>query len=145
MKKLLLASTFSAAMLICGQAVAASTIALCDSTHQCITAASGNVANATVAATLAATPQVTNYLTGLHMLSAGATGALPVDCTITGIVGGTQTFTYVYSTLNAYNKVDFYYNPPLKASSVNTAIVASCPAGGTGAAHATMNLEGLQY
>lgn len=109
------------------------------------TATSGNVANAAAAATLATAANRTTMITGLHMTAAGATAAAAVNCTITGVITGTQTFTFVFSTLNAYTQRDIYFNPPLPASTTNTTIVASCPAGGTGAANASMNLEGILF
>lgn len=108
------------------------------------TCTSGNVANATAACTLAASSGKTTYITGLHMQASGSTAALSVDCTITGLITGTQTFTFSFSTLNVLTARDILFITPMPANAANTTIVGSCPAGGSGNAHATMNMEGFQ-
>lgn len=108
------------------------------------TCTSGNVANNTAACTLAASAGKTTYISSLHMQAGGSTAALTVDCTITGVITGTQTFTFSFGTLNVLTARDILFPTPMPANNTNTTIVVSCPAGGSGNAHATMNAEGFQ-
>lgn len=141
MKKLLLACSMSLAM--CGQALAVPVSV--GPTPGTVVASSGNVANAVTSATFTAVAGKTNYLIGLHMASAGATAALAVSCTITGLQGGTETFAFVHPILGGYNKYDVTFNPPVPAANSTSNIVASCPASGTGGTNASMNIEGVQF
>lgn len=110
-----------------------------------VSASSGNVANSAAAATLAAASGKTTYIAGLLMTSGGATGTLSVNCTIVGLLSGTVTFTYTFEALTIPSgPLSIQFNPPLPGSATNTAIVASCPAGGSGAANAAMNVWGFQ-
>jgi deoxycytidylate deaminase len=110
------------------------------------TATSGNVANATVAATLAASAGHTTYIAGFIMNSNGATAGTGVTCTLTGVITGTMSFTYDYGAIASITNAPLFvqFNPPIPASTTNTTIVASCPAGGTGATLASMNAWGFQ-
>lgn len=109
-------------------------------------ASSGNVAAATATATLAAAAGKTNYLSGFEITSAGSTAAAVVTVTITGLLGGTASYTYTTvagATLpNAPLTVTF--SPPLAASAVNTAIVLSMPSLGAGNTNATVVAHGYQ-
>src|SRR5947207_13311659 len=60
------------------------------------TGASGNVANSSAAASLAAVSGKTNYLTGFQVTASGATAGLPVNVTVTGVITGTMTYTFVF-------------------------------------------------
>jgi hypothetical protein len=91
-------------------------------------------AAATVAATIPAVAAKTNYLTGFEITAAGATAASVVSLSVTGLLGGTVTYTYAAVagvTLGCVPLV-VQFNPPLPASAVNTAIVVSLPSLGTG-------------
>jgi hypothetical protein len=111
-----------------------------------VVAASGNVANATATATMAATASVTNYIAGFEVTGAGATAGLPVTVTITGILGGTISYTYDFAAGALVGNlpliVDFL--PALPASAVNTAIVVSCPASGLGGTNNTVVVHGYR-
>lgn len=109
-----------------------------------VSATSGNVANGSAAATIPAVSGKTNYLTGFQIFGAGATAALAVDVTVTGLLGGTLTYTYgfVAGATLANTPINVAFDPPLPASAVNTAIVVTCPAGGSGAAKNTVNAQG---
>lgn len=108
-------------------------------------AGSGNVANAAAAATLTGTASTTVYLAGFEITGAGATAGLPVTVTVTGLLGGTRSYTYTFAvgaTLpNQPLIVEF--DPPLPASAVNTAIVVSCPASGVGGTNNTTVAHGF--
>lgn len=107
-------------------------------------AGSGNVANAAAAATLTGTATTTVYLSGFEMTGGGATAGLVVTCTVTGLLGGTRSYTFSFAAgaLLPDSPLQVAYVPPLPASAVNTAIVVSCPAGGVGNTNATMVAHG---
>lgn len=111
-----------------------------------ITAASGDVAAATAAATLASVAGKTTYITGFSFTSTGSTAAATVDITVTNTITGTLTFVYVSvagaTTANAQLLVTFPY--PIPASAANTTIVVSAPSLGAGNLHAAMNAYGFQ-
>lgn len=96
---------------------------------------SGNVAAATAAATLAGAVGVTTYLLGFEVTGAGATAGLPVTVTVTGLLGGTASYTYVAvaGALLANTPLIRNFPIPLPASATNTSIVVSCPTLGSGA------------
>lgn len=110
------------------------------------TCSSGNVANATVACTLAASSGKTTYITGFTMTGDGATVGLAVSCTLTGTITGTMTYTFGYPVGVAVPAqplmVTFAY--PVPASATNTTIVASCPASGLGGTNAAISATGFQ-
>lgn len=108
--------------------------------------ASGNVANAIAAATLAAAVGKTTYITGFTVTGAGATAGLPVLVTVTGTLGGTHTHVYaaVAGALLANTPLIVRFTMPIPASDVNTAIVVTVPALGTGNTHSTVVATGYQ-
>lgn len=110
------------------------------------TCSSGNVANATVACTLAASAGKTTYITGLVMTSNGATAALGVTCTITGAITGTISFTYVYGAIASVTDSPLVLPlpTPVPASAANTTLVISCPASGAGGTLAAISAFGFQ-
>lgn len=109
-----------------------------------ISAASGNVANSAAVSTLPAVALKTNYLTSFTITSAGATSASVVLATITGLLGGTQTFVVpVIAGANLANApIVMTFDTPLPASAVNTAIVVTLPALGTGNTNAATTATG---
>lgn len=107
---------------------------------------SGVVANASAVATLAAAAAKTTYISGLLIAGGGATVAALVDVTIAGLLGGTKTFVHgavVGATLKNAD-VAMYFDPPLPAADVNTAIVVTCPALGAGNAKNSVTAWGFQ-
>lgn len=111
-----------------------------------VTAASGNVANASAVATLPGVAGKTTYLTGFQCTAAGATAALAVNLTVTGTVTGTETFTFVFpaGVAVAAQPLIVPFPTPLSASAQNTAIAVTLPAGGTGNTNAACNAQGYQ-
>lgn len=111
-----------------------------------ITAASGNVANGSAAATLAAAAGKFTYITGFQVTASGATGALAVSVTVVGVVTGTQTYTFVFpaGVAVAAQPLVVEFPEPVPSSAVNTAIVVTLPAGGAGNTNATVNAQGFQ-
>ncbi len=108
---------------------------------------SGNKANASAAATLTPSATTTAYLSGFEVTGSGATAALPVSVTVTGILGGTLTYTYNFSAgaLVGNTPLVVAFDPPLPASAINTAIVVTCPASGAGGTNNTVVAHGFQY
>jgi hypothetical protein len=107
---------------------------------------SGNVANASAVATLAAAAGKRTFISGLIMQGGGATAASLVSPTITGLLGGTMTLTYgaVAGVTLKNNDIHITFNPPLPASADNTAIVATLPALGAGNTNASCTAWGFQ-
>lgn len=111
-----------------------------------ITAASGNVANASAVATLAGAAGKTTYITGFELTAGGATGAALVQATVAGVLGGTLTYIFGFpagvTTIATPLIVEF--PEPIPASAANTAIVVTLPAGGTGNTNAAAVAHGFQ-
>lgn len=107
-------------------------------------AGSGNVANASAAATLTPTATTTAYISGFEVTGSGSTTGLPVTVTVAGLLGGTRSYTYsfVAGVLVANAPLIVAFFPPLPASVVNTAIVVTCPAGGAGNTNNTVVAHG---
>lgn len=112
-----------------------------------VSASSGNVAAGTATATLAAVSGWTTYICGFSITSSGSTGALVVSPTVTGLNGGTLTFTYTsiagVALANAPLVVPF--SPCQPATAQNVAIVVSMPSLGTGNTNATVNAWGYYW
>jgi len=110
-----------------------------------VTAASGNVAAASAVATMAAVAAKTNYATGFQITAAGATTALPVLATITGLITGTLTYVFVApaGVLVAATPLIVAFPTPIPASAVNVAIVLTLPSLGSGNTHAAVVLHGF--
>mgnify|MGYP001361102227 CR=1 FL=1 len=108
------------------------------------TYSSGNVANAAAVATITGTAQQTTYITGFELSSGGATAGACVSPTITGLLGGTATFTYCAPTGAAVagQPLVVQFSPPLRSSAVNTNIVVTLPALGAGNTNATAVAHG---
>ncbi|HMD82603.1 MAG TPA: hypothetical protein VKE92_14910 [Anaerolineales bacterium] len=111
-----------------------------------ITAASGNVANGSAVATLAASSTKTTYITGFEVTSGGATGGLNVIVTVTGTVTGTLSYIHTFPAGAAVpaNPLIVTFATPIPASAVNTTIVVTLPAGGAGNTHAAVVAHGYQ-
>jgi len=107
---------------------------------------SGNVAAAPATATLPATTGVTNWLFGFDINGGGATAASIINCTVTGLVGGTATFSLPIPSgaTVGLTPLQERFPEPLPASAVNTAIAVSCPSFGTGNTNASVNAYGFQ-
>lgn len=107
---------------------------------------SGNVANASAAAALAAAASKTNYVTNVEFTFSGATAASVVVATLTGLLGGTQSYIVSVPAGVAVGGTPLVltFNPPQPASAVNTAITATLPAVGAGNTNACANIRGIQ-
>lgn len=111
-----------------------------------LTGGSGNVANAPAVGTLTPSATTTAYISGFEVTGSGATAALPVTVTVTGLLGGTRSYTYNFAAGALVGNlpliVDFV--PPLPASAINTPIVVTCPASGAGGTNNTVVAHGYQ-
>lgn len=109
-----------------------------------VAASSGNVANASAVATLAAVSAKTNYITGFQVTASGATAGLPVVVTVAGILGGTLSyiFTFPAGVLVGAAPLLVTFPDPVPASAVNVAIVVTCPASGSGGTNAAVSAQG---
>lgn len=111
-----------------------------------LTAASGNVAAGTAAATLAKATGKTTYITGFEVTGAGATVGAAVSVTVVGVITGTLTYTYAAVTgatlINTPLIVQF--STPIPSSTTNTDIVVSCPTLGTGNLNNTVVAHGYR-
>ena len=110
-----------------------------------LAAGSGNAKDASAAATLTGTATTTVYISGFEVTGSGATTGLPVTVTVAGLLGGTRSYTYVFAAgaLLPNQPLIVSFNPPLPASAVNTAIVVTCPASGTGGTNNTVVSHGF--
>jgi hypothetical protein len=108
-------------------------------------AGSGNVANASAAATLTGTATTTVYISGFEVTGAGATAASVATVTVAGLLGGTRHYTYTFpaGATVACTPLLVRFDPPLPASAVNTAIVVTCPASGAGGTNNTVVAHGF--
>jgi hypothetical protein len=111
-----------------------------------IAGTSGNVANASAAASLAAIAAKTNYVTGVEFTFSGATAASVVVATVTGLLGGTQSYIVAVpaGAVVGGTPLLIKFHPPHPASAVNTAITATIPALGAGNTNACANIRGIQ-
>jgi hypothetical protein len=110
------------------------------------TASSGNVANASAAATITATASVLGYCTGFAITGAGATAGQIVNATVTGLLGGTMTFSFGSPTGVTVMATPLVvsFPKPIPASAVNTAIVVTLPALGAGNTNAAVMIHGFK-
>lgn len=110
-----------------------------------LSAGSANVANASGVATLTGTATKTVYITGFQVTGAGATVGLPVTVTVAGLLGGTRSYTYTFTAgaLLVNQPLLVQFRVPVPASAVNTPIVVTCPASGTGGTNNTVNAQGF--
>lgn len=111
-----------------------------------ITAASGNVANASAVATLPASATKTTYITGFTVSSSGATVGSVVSVTVVGTVSTTLTYTYAApaGVLTMGTPLVVPFPVAIPGSAVNTAIVVTLPALGGGNTNATVVAHGYQ-
>lgn len=106
---------------------------------------SGNVAAATATATIAAVAGKTTYITGFSWSGGGATAASAVNLTVTGALGGTQTYTVGGPAgAGGVPPLNIFFDPAIPATAVNSTIVVSCPTLGAGNTNSTVVAWGYQ-
>lgn len=141
LKKALLGATLVLALLIAARAQAQT------QPHAFpVTGASGNVAAAPAIATLPGTPGLTTFISGFEITASGATAASCVNATVAGVVSGSLTYTFCApaGTTAPAPALIVNFNPPIPATSVNTAIVVTLPSLGAGNANAAVVTHGFQ-
>lgn len=109
-----------------------------------VMATSGNVAAGAAAASIPAVAGKLNYITGFSVTGTGATAGQAVVITVTGLSGGTITFTHASATGVAVGNAQFNYEfpAPHPASAINTAISVSCASLGAGSTNNVTNVFG---
>lgn len=108
----------------------------------CASATTGNTGNT---CTLTGAASKFTYITSLTCSAGGATGASLGTMTITGLVGGTQSYAIAFPagvSAQATFPV-FSFNKPVQSSAVNTNIVITLPAGGSGNTFEACNANGF--
>jgi len=108
---------------------------------------SGNKANAAATATLTPSAVQLAWLSGFQITAGGATAAGLVTGTITGLVGGTQSFTYAVPAGAAVGATPLIvtFPAPIPATAVNTPIVVTLPALGAGNLNACVSAQGYLF
>jgi hypothetical protein len=111
-----------------------------------VNASSGNLANATATATLAGVSNLTNWITGFEITNGGATSANCVTATVTGLVGGTESYTVCAPAGPgvAATPLLVQYTSPVPAAGPGVSIAVSLPALGAGNTNTTVNLHGYR-
>lgn len=106
---------------------------------------SGNIANAAASASIAATATRFSFIQGFDVSFGGATAGQCVTATLTGVIGGTRSYTVCSPTGATVQGVPLTktFSPPLSSSAVNTQITLSVPALGAGNTNTTVNVDGF--
>lgn len=104
-----------------------------------ISASSGNVAAAAATATITAGTKMA-YITGFTVTGAGATAASIIAVTVTGVVGGTQTYNLVIpaGATTSITPLQVNFPMPISATAYGTNIVVSAPSFGAGNTNAAV-------
>lgn len=111
-----------------------------------ITGGSGNVANASAVATLAAGGVgVTTWISGFTVTAAGATAGANVQVTVAGLLGGSRVYVFNFPTGATVGAapLNVQFPSPIPASGTNTAITVTVPAAGAGNTHAAVVATGF--
>lgn len=108
--------------------------------------ASATGAASAITATLAAAAGKWTYITGFEVTGAGATAPSVVAVTVTGLLGGTRNY-YISIPAGAAVGVQplvVFFDPPLPASAVNTAIVVNVASFGAGNTSTAVAASGIR-
>lgn len=133
-------ATSSGALLVQSLGVPASSVTM-------VAASSGNVANASAAASISAVAAKTNYVTGFTITASGATAASVQTATLAGLVGGvTLSYTFVFpaGATTVATPLIVTFPTPIPANAANTAITVTLPAGGAGNTNAAVTIHGFR-
>lgn len=107
----------------------------------------GSGAATAITATLAAAVGKTTWIQGFLVTGLGATAAAVIDITVTGLLGGTRTFSLAVpagATVPVAEPLLITFDQPFPASAVNTAIVVNVPSFGAGNTAARASAWGFQ-
>lgn len=104
----------------------------------------GSGSNAVITGTLAGVGGKTTYIVGFEITGAGAIVGLPVTVTVTGILGGTLSYTYaaIAGVLLGNGPLIVDYGMGLPSAALGGNIVVSCPALGLGNTANTVVVRG---
>ena len=112
-----------------------------------ISASSGNVGNSTASATLTPSSAQRVFVSGIEITAGGATAAAVVTATLTGLIGGTLSWTF-----GAPAGVGVPATPlvvpfvtPLQCTALGQAVTLSLPALGAGNTNACVTLHGFIF
>lgn len=107
---------------------------------------SANVAASAAVATLPGVQGKTTFICGAQFTGSGATTALVVNATISGVISGTMNYTYVATAgvLLVDQPIAVSFFPCIPASGLNTAIVVTLPSLGAGNTNAAVSAQGYQ-
>ena len=112
-----------------------------------VAATSGVVAAASAVAAMPAVAGKTNYVTNIEFSGLGATGASVVTATLTGLLGGTRSYSISVpagATLQTTPPTIFLnFAVPIAASAPNTAITWTVPSLGAGNTFSIANISGF--
>lgn len=104
---------------------------------------SANLAATAGAATLTIPAGHTGYLEGFVVTAAGATAGLAVTVTVTGLVGGTQNYTFTFPTGATAGAVPLVVDFPVPMVGIaGTNIVVNLPSSGLGGTNASVVAQG---
>lgn len=111
-----------------------------------LVASSGNVAAAPAVATLAKAAGKTTYISGLLITGLGASAGSAALVTISGLLGGSQTFNVGVpaGVTVPIAPINLRFDPPLPASAVNTDIVVTVASFGSGNTAASVIASGFR-
>jgi hypothetical protein len=84
-----------------------------------------------ITATLPGVAGKTTFICGFTLTSGGTTTAAVTTATIAGVIGGTMSYVYVF-TSGSQGLFGIAFPTCIPANAMNTAIVITQPAGGTG-------------
>lgn len=109
-----------------------------------VTGSSGNVANASAAATLTSAVGKTAHINGFQCTGAGATAASVVTVTVAGVITGTMSYSVAVpaGVTTGINPLIVSFPRPVPASATNTNIVVTMPALGAGNTNAVCSAQG---
>lgn len=97
-----------------------------------------------IAATLPGAAGKTTFICGFSMTSGGNTTAATGLATVTGTINGSLNYAYVSPAAGTQGKLVVAYTPCIPANGMNTQIVVTQPASGTGTANAAVTAWGYQ-
>lgn len=132
MRKLFIATAFLGLLLLSASAQQPLTFSIAPPADSIPLTQSTTGTTGSISVTLAGAANKYTYICGFTVTSGGTTTALAGNVTITGTVGGTQNFTYVFVS-SGQGLLGINFAPGcITSSAQNTSIVMTVPAGGTG-------------
>jgi len=99
-----------------------------------------------IAPALAAAAGKTTHITGFELTGGGATAASVIAVTVTGLLGGTETFNVPVpaGATSGIAPLLVRFDPPIPASAANQAITVNVPSFGAGNTASACAVHGFQ-